>query len=219
MPFTHTFELFKCAEFKTPISIDGNLQDWEGRDFIELKTVDYLFPPDAFSHELWTGEADLSIKAYVGWDEKNFYFAAKVTDDLFINDNNAGEIWDGDSIQLAFNLLNDAFNSGYKRNDREYTIGSSTKVDHPVILCTWPMPAMEIEAQLAVKRDKGCITYELALPFKRLSPMKPEPGSVFGFNFVALDADYRKVDYWMGLTYGICGGKNPSFFKNFILSK
>ena len=52
-----------------------------------------------------------------------------------------------------------------------------------------------------------------------LDPLEARPGKVFGFNFAALDNDLKKVDYWMGLTYGICGGKNASLFKKFILTE
>ena len=52
---------------------------------------------------------------------------------------------------------------------------------------------------------------------KKPCALKPKKGTVFGYNFVAPDADFKGIDYWMGITYGICGGKNPSCFKKFML--
>jgi len=212
-------ELISCPYMPKKVIIDGNLREWQGRPFIELKTNKYLSPFDAFSHGLWTGQADLSIKTYIGWDKNNFYFAARVTDDLFVNNDSIRQIWGGDSIQLAFDCLNDAMTSGYKNDDREFSLGLNTKTKRGMIYQSWPFPPFAPKANIAVKQKGRYTYYELALPFKCLKPLMPVAGNVFGFNFVALDKDYKKVEYWLGLTHGICGGKNPSIFKKIILTK
>ena len=70
-----------------------------------------------------------------------------------------------------------------------------------------------------MKPGDGFIDYEVAIPFSLLRPLQPREGSIFGYNFTALDRDLNVIECWMGLTYGICGGKNPSVFKKFILTK
>jgi hypothetical protein len=73
------------ADAGRPCGCDEHLP-WAGRDGIELKDAFYLSPPDAWVHRLWTGAKDLSLRAYWGWRQQQFYFAAQVTDDLFAHD-------------------------------------------------------------------------------------------------------------------------------------
>lgn len=209
-----------CPRVDRRIVIDGDLKEWEGRPFIELKDATYLAPPDALSHNLWTGPADLSVRVYLGWDDQHFYFAAHVRDDVAINEAEKETIWSGDSIQIAFDPNNDAVSAvpGYGAEDKEFSFGYSHKLNAPAIYRHWPLPPAEPKAELAIKREGDYTAYELALPFKQLSPLKPEAGKVFGFSFVVLDRDQgRKVDYWLGLTPGICGGKDPAAFRKFVL--
>jgi hypothetical protein len=216
--FSKKTELLQCP-YIAKVKIDGNLYEWQNRPFIELKTTKYLSPYDAFSHGLWHGESDLSVKAYTGWDKNNFYFAARVTDDLFVNNNSVRRMWAGDCIQLAFDCLNDAITPGYKNDDYEFTLGLNTENKQGLIYQSWPLPPFIPQADIAVKREGKYIYYELALPFKYIRPFMPLENRIFGFNFAVLDNDYQKVEYWLALSNGICGGKNPSFFKKFILTK
>lgn len=220
---SQNLSLIPCLKISKKIEIDGDLREWKDRDFIELKDASFLAPPDALAHNLWTGEGDLSIKAYLAWDEKRFYFAARVKDDIFINKSGKERIWSGDSIQIAFDPENDALRteaSGYEDDDKEFSFGYSQKLNKPCIYQYWPIPPVEPKAELAVKREGNYIFCELALPFKALRPLKPEDGKVFGFNFIIFDCDHgKRSHYWLGLTSGIAGGKDPSAFKKFILLK
>jgi hypothetical protein len=219
--FAEKLETVPC-NYLSPIAIDGNLDKWKDRPAFELNTTEFLFPPDAASHSLWLNAADLSVKAYVGWNEEYFYFAARVRDDVFVNANPAETLWAGDSMQLAFDPLNEELSPDCGRNVREINFAFSESENLTVVSQTRPLPVaypQSIRAVVRVNREKGVIDYELAIPFRLLEPLAPAKGNVFGFNFVALDRDMHRVDYWMGLTYGICGGKDASLFKKFILQK
>ena len=51
-----------------------------------------------------------------------------------------------------------------------------------------------------------------------MTPLKPKHGQVFGLNFVVNDRDDGgRVDYWMGLTPGICESKAPALFRKLVL--
>lgn len=217
--FQERLELIPCL-YMPSITVDGNLEKWKDRPSIDLATTEFLFPPDAASHSLWQNAADLSLKAYVGWNEKYFYFAARVYDDVFVNKNPAESLWAGDCIQMAFDTLNDSFDSGYRHGDCEFGFAYSEKEGKTVWSRTYPSPSGSPSGIKAVVRaGNGKIDYEVAIPFRLLAFLTAADGNVFGFNFTALDSDREKVDYWMGLTYGICGGKNPSLFKKFVLKK
>ena len=216
VPLEQKFEFLPCKRMDNKIKIDGNLNEWRDFPFIKLKTMASLFPPDAASHDLWQGEGDLSVKASCAWDDSNFYFVAEVADDILSNNFKPLKIYSGDCIQFAFDCLNKSISPGLKDSDKEYTIAYNSKDKRGILIRDWPGPLMELKATMVVKRKGKHIVYELALPFKELSPLKPEAGNVFGFNFTALDNDAKRVEYWMGLTYGICGGKDTSIFKKFI---
>ena len=216
--FKSKVELVDCPPAPTNVIIDGDLSEWSSLKPIVLDSTDVLFPPDAMSHGLWTGPADLSCQATVAWDKNYFYFAAKVFDDTFINANPPRTIWGGDCVQMAFDTLNNARTPNYDRDDVEINIGYSTQTQGTVVTRTWPVPYLVPTTVKAVaKVCDGFIIYEMAIPFELIGSLKPQKGTVFGYNFVAPDADLKGNDYWMGITYGICGGKDPSRFKRFIL--
>ncbi|HRR96774.1 MAG TPA: sugar-binding protein, partial [Candidatus Ratteibacteria bacterium] len=214
-------QFFKVEKF-TPV-IDGNLDEYQGLSPIELNKEEYISPPLAGINGDWTGLNDLSVKAWTTYDEENFYFAAEVTDDKFIQENTGTWIWANDSFQIAFDTLNDGKlspGSGYKEDDYEFGI-ALTPVGPQVF--QWAGKGAEggrlvASAKLIVKRQGDKTIYELSLPWSDLSLLKPEKGRVFGFNFTAIDSDKSGgAEYWMGLTEGIAGGKNPSLFHNFFL--
>jgi hypothetical protein len=218
LSFEQRVKTLPCYYVDQAASIDGSLSEWEGHPFIELNSSKYLYPPDAASHSLWKNPADLSIKAWIGWDKQYFYFAARVYDDIHCNANEVMKIWAGDCIQIAFDTLNNAGSVGYNDDDREWSFGYSSNEKKPLLSQTWPLPQRIPEGCLLASRvNDGSIDYELAIPFTLLQPLQPVAGSVFAFNFVATDQDVKRIDYWMGLTYGICGGKNPARFEKFIL--
>ena len=121
---------------------------------------------------------------------------------------------------MAFDPANDARSAGYRSDEVEINLAYSDKEKVTVVSQSWPLPGgFPKSVRAVVKPGKGYIAYEAAIPFSMLPPLEPRRGQVFGFNFTALDNDLKKIDYWMGLTYGICGGKNASLFKKFILTE
>ena len=76
------------------------------------------------------------------------------------------------------------------------------------------------ESALAIKREGTDTVYEWSVPWATLGCPQPHAGMALGFNFVALDSDAKgqSAHYWMGLTEGICGGKNPAAFRTFVLT-
>ncbi|OQA85648.1 MAG: hypothetical protein BWY31_01797 [Lentisphaerae bacterium ADurb.Bin242] len=216
--FSVPVELIVCPYIAERPKIDGDISEWMKHPALTLETIDFLSPPDAVSHGMWTGNADLSIKAWLGWDSEYFYFAARVSDDIHVR--KEGNVFAGDCLQIAFDTRNDALARGYGRDDFEFGFALG-KENKPLYSRTWPLPPAVPETILfSARRGNGVTDYEIAIPFKLLKPLGPVEGKVFGFNFVALDADLSaSTDYWMGYTYGICGGKNPSVFRKFILGR
>ncbi len=113
---------------------------------------------------------------------------------------------------------------GYDINDCEY--GIALTAEGPQSFC-WIAAEGQKELgntpmsfPLAIKRVSETVTnYELAIPWKYLPRLKPEKGRAFGFNFTVLDGDIpgAGASYWMQLTPGTVGGKDPSRYKTFVL--
>ncbi len=186
----------------------------------ELKERSFLYPQDPTVG--WNGEDDLSVKYWVAWDKKNFYFAALVKDDIHVQKYKNGSIWNGDSIQIAFDTLNDAVSpsASYDVNDYEYGLARSEVRD---VVWRWQCPpSRKADTEAAdlilktYKEDAGLL-YVLSIPWSELSPASPEPGTVFGMNFIVNDDDGSGRNYWMGPSLGIGEGKKPVHFRKFFL--
>ena len=224
-------DLFPVVHSKEKINIDGNLSEYQNISPVVIDNPNFITPVDVIPAGLWTGPDDLSFKVWLTYDEKYFYFAASVTDDKFVQQETGGMIWQNDSLMLAFDTRNDALSpkvggrQGYDANDYEFAIALTGK--GPECYC-WnaaeerkELGRKLMDFPIAIKKvNKITTNYELAIPLKALLPLKPEKGRAFGFNFLYLDKDSPgkgSGPYWMGLTPGIHGGKDPSAYKTFIL--
>jgi hypothetical protein len=207
-------------------TVDGDLAEFSNVPAIRLADHTYLDPPDAPSAKLWTGIDDLSADVRLAWSTKGLHFAAVVRDDVFVQERTGSSIWANDSIQIGFDPNNDALpaefagKSGYDPDDSEFGIALTPKGPQTFQWSGSPDGAGRFPpgAQLAVKRVDDTTVYEWTVPWELLK-LAPQPGRVFGFNAVFLDVDQKgkTARYWMGLTPGICGGKDPAAFHDFVL--
>jgi hypothetical protein len=132
-----------------PIKIDGKLDeaDWQ-RAPVQLINTEQQY--NGFHHDTakWKGPQDLSAKVRFLWDDQNLYVAAEVTDDVFRNVRQDADFWAGDSLQFLIDPLRV---SAVKGGKYDYVVGVGAK--GPQAWCS--------------------LTYELAIPWARLSPFKP----------------------------------------------
>ncbi len=197
-------------------------QNWKTFEFqktapIVLNRRSDVFPPDPFIR--WEGPDDLSVRAFLGWDKQNFYLMAEVTDDEHTNPFQDGQIWQGDSIQFAFDTKNDAI-PGAGRDNNDYEFGISTSG-----LWCWHAPAGKkapgkpehIQTEISKSADGKKVIYRLAIPWKELAPLTPEKGQVFGFSMAIHDRDGNVRNYYMAFGQGIANGKSPAQYKKVYL--
>ena len=219
--------LLPAAHLRGSPRIDGDLAEYAGLAPIRLNHQGFLSPPDAGANKMWTGVEDLSVTAWVAWDEARFYFAARVRDDAHVQERTGTAIWANDSFQIGFDTLSDALDpafagrAGYSPDDHEFGIALTPEGPQLFQWTGGPDPNGRLvpAAQLAIRRDGSETLYEWAVPWGELKPLAPRAGRIFGFSFVAIDADKsgQSAPYWMGLTHGICGGKNPAAFARCVL--
>jgi len=249
MPYT-------CPRALVPPKIDGDIRDWPaealrvgsiklgGSVSKEARPADYPFPEpppveqSAIGKTVTIGPFEPDAPAFGAdvafmWDDKNLYFMAVVENKNFVQNYSGTEVWRQDSIQIAFDPLdNGAGNrtvSGaqfaaktseeyYSADDYEYAL-ALTK-DGPVITRIVAPPGMNTGYQklgkVAVRHENGLTYYEAALPWELLAPYKPESGKRFRVEITV--NNYENDDrYTLGWVRAIRAGKFPSRFVPVIL--
>ncbi len=221
-----TEELYPVERLESAPPLDGTLRGFEKVRPLVFDTVETLRPLDAEPHGLWKDKNDLSANVYLAYDDRFFYIAADVTDDVHISRHTGPMIWNQDCVQYAFDTENDAFDPavsspGYQKDDREFCLALTP--EGPVNFCYTGTPETAgkpvAEKTSAVIAPDGHKIYAARIPWSYFGNLKPRPGSVFGFNVTIFDVDSREgsTSYYMELSPGISNGKNPSYFKRFLL--
>ena len=181
--------------------IDGDLSDWP-KDAAPLDAGSSADPKD------------LSAVAYAAVSTTSFYFACRVTDDKHYQRDYGDRMWAADSVQMAFDPLNQRTRGRYGDYDHEFGLCS---VDGAPLVWRWQHPAcLKGEkvpgADLAVRFGKGEAVYEARIPLEQLWPLRPEISPTCGFAFLVNDSDGKGDRQYVSWATGIGEGKNPSSF-------
>ena len=188
----------------------------------------YLNIPDFISKGVWTGPADCSAKLWMGYDNTNLYMTVKVRDQIHANTKTTeSSVWAGDSLQFAFDPNLDAREKLLAGRtglfDDDFFFTASLSNGKPFMFCHKKGHANADWSGIkpVITRDEAqkTTTYAIVLPWKKLAPLKPEKGAMFGFNFLIMDSDNpaKSPAYWMQLTPGIAGGQTPEKYHIFTL--
>ncbi len=223
---------YQVFRLHSRVNVDGNLQEYKHLRPIVLDNTENIYPSGVdIAGRLWMGPEDLSMKVWLTYDDSHLYFAAEVTDDVHVQDNTGTGIWAGDGFAVAIDARNDALSSevsgesGY--GDDDYDFGIALTREGPQSYMWFAAAENEkikgdttaLFKPAVVQSCPGKWNYELAIPWNCLKPLAGKPGSALGCNFAYMDVDVPKGgwSYWMALTRGIIGGKDPAMFKTFIL--
>lgn len=214
---------------KQKITIDGNLDDWKNIPGVTLNAEENRY---SMKNAVWTsGDKSITAEFKSSWDENYFYLAVLVKKDSFNpGSRSASKIWDGDSLQVAFDPLRNALkkNMSYDDDDFEYSLGSfngsaavyraiasSDKYDS-LFKATGLIDKGEV--QLSVNQLPGKIIYEAAFAKRAVSPFKLEAGSSARFNMIVNIHNGKERIGWLELTPGIGTlPKNPGEFMDIVL--
>ncbi|WP_282940056.1 DNRLRE domain-containing protein [Paenibacillus sp. RC67] len=160
----------------------------------------------------YKGADDLSGSLWLNRDENYFYLTASIKDDIYAFPATDVNMWNNDSIQFAIS-------NGLPGEDPNYyEYGISQTPAGPQIY-RWITPSGVAKGLVAdgivhIARDETqkLTTYEMALPWSELAPIRTENG-VFSFSLVVNENDgnlRRGYIEWGG---GIGDGKAPSKFR------
>lgn len=193
--------------------------------FILDKTELHLNNVDFAANKHYTGADDCSVIVRMGYDKSNLYMNVKVKDDIHVNEQTRDFMtWAGDCIQFGFDPNRDAKlknmqgKSAFCDDDLLFT--AALVGEEQRFLCHNAPDIKKIKPDYTVKRDENNKTteFDITIPLNQIPSLKTVPGTVFGFNLIALDCDVKggTSQYWMQLSPGIAAGQNTTLFKGFI---
>jgi hypothetical protein len=186
-----------------PPEIDGELSDWwrpwSSVELLGPQNVQPIQQPPGETPGRWSGVEDLSARLYMGWDEKNFYFALDVDDTNLRPYDSDAPNWVGDCLLIAIDCQN---------NGGEVVLGDDVLLS---LALTLPKKKDDEEEQeesdeerkpqgkyfVRRKEDNSGAVYEASVPWEvfvkngaTLDPAQgPEKGFAFGFNVILTDDD------------------------------
>ena len=172
LPATVDFSAMVYAA--APPTIDGDLRDW-------TTALPLHLDKEAYTHGSFGGgwsREDLSGVAYTMWDAHAFYVAVRVTDQLFQQALENGDVWNEDSVQIA--LAPEG--GGMTEFSLALTPGG------PQVWCYQTMTPVR-GAELDVAVIPGATLYECAIPWTEISGIAPREGAALRFDVLLNDSD------------------------------
>ncbi|MEK3910299.1 sugar-binding protein [Paenibacillus sp. FSL H7-0331] len=177
----------------------------------------YVNPPaDPRSVEAWKA-SNSATKAYWQWDEDYLYTLVQVYDDVHLNSRYGASMWEGDSLQITIDTLNDKSTS-YNSNDYEYGFAFDGRGGD---VYAWHVASGKSigdkpSSWLRVNRDDeaNLTSYIIRVPLSELTPLTAAESGIFGMNIAINDADTLDRDHYYEFTPGTASSKNPSKYAN-----
>ena len=181
-----------CFALPQSVKIDGNLIEWYGQPYIQLRSPGNLIGSG------WEGATDLSARVWLAWDEKFLYLACDLLDDHFQPQEDDSRLWVGDS--LWFKCLPPPSKKGdLRRSYRELILIFAYTREGPAVKKlldygrgyheeTW----QEIRFKVLPKESGLGAVYECALPWEELLHQPPYPPKMLKINFAVQDSDPGK---------------------------
>jgi len=190
---------------------DGNIEDWEDAYPIYINT-----PNGITTKEAWRS-TELSARAFAKWDESHLYLLVDIYDDAYLQTFTGNGMWEGDSVQLSLDPMND--DSVGKYADDDYELGfSNTPLGHEYY--AWYAPIKlnmgVVDWFKIIRNDEMHLSrYLISLDKSILTNVEMSEGASFGLNIAINDNDYLSREAFYEFTPGTAGKKDPSCYADF----
>ena len=220
--FTTVVDFAYALKVSEPIKIDGKLDEWTEGWMI-------MGRPEQFHaitgyNNFYRGVNDLWAKCAVRWDDENFYFAAEVRDDNFMNNVDIASMWSQDNIQIGV-----AYNpSGSNFEELSFSLNNGTPKIYRHLSQTTPLKVALDDYELQIVKEDTTLYYELRVSWKDLMPQdrdeslnKITEGSILNFGCIVNDSDDgNRKGFLFIANDGIGDGKsNKDFAKMYMLGE
>jgi len=160
---------------------------------------------------------DLSASLAVLWTVDTLYVAVVVTDDAHYNESAGELIWEGDSVQIAFDVAHDGGTPYDDVNDFEYGWAQNS-VGTQRYRWMSPTGAPAASDTVTIVRRSGETTYEARLAASDLGLAAFGAGDRFGFSWMVNEMDAAGTsEGFAEWTSGIGYTKDPSLFGDLVL--
>ncbi len=209
-----------CVKTKTPITIDGDLSDW---NLDELTAIPY--------EKCWPGREhdpkEFSGLFYTRWDDQRVYFAAVINDSTPVANGTDHVFWTDDNIMFTLYPwtwhMGEPLNSGYYREHIGPLKGGKAAISRNGYVAGGPGTAAG--AEIVVKRTATGWVYEWSYPKACLHPLALEKGKGFRIAMSVFDQtkmDKKTEEDWGTFTWLTLAGFNtnvnarPDLWRQFV---
>lgn len=195
------------------ITVDGKLDDWKA---VTGSSFAIVRPGSAGGYETIG-------RGMIAYDDHNFYAAFDVADAKHVQDRPMWDLWEGDSVQIAFDpLVNGARtqSGGYRSDDYEYVFAQTAR--GPVVY-RHQAPAGKAVGVVsgvpfAFRAEGGRSYYEVAIPWTDLEPFVFKRGGMLAASVLVNNND-GAGRFWVEWGGGIAERKDPRRFVPVVLSE
>ncbi|UKI36642.1 MAG: hypothetical protein L6V93_22765 [Clostridiales bacterium] len=146
--------------------------------------------------------------------KNNIYILADVYDVVHNNTYTGSNLWQGDSLQIAFdtfmNGLAPGTTKGYQSDDYEFGIGLTPNgiENYQYVASDSPIGNIEEHLSAVIRNDKlGITRYLIKIPNTYTKQPALKAGNKFGFNIAVNDSDVLLREGYSQYTSGICDSK------------
>jgi hypothetical protein len=209
----------ECYRAKSPVKIDGKLDDWVTACPIPLIGKNQLTVVDP-SYK-WTPQ-NLNGVAYLMWDDTNLYVAAQVRDDVHHTVGTGDDAIKGDSLILAFDPTNRSPEAAQKAFAYYVSAaapggGSGAHTIYRPEALSGGLRSGQLFRdssiyEIVVSKGEGTCVYEMRIPISELGGIQPGFGAKFGFSIQLNDSDGKGLEAHMNWGDGISPSWAPGRF-------
>lgn len=188
------------------VTIDGNLGEWNTESAAVMNTAEQVVRDVG----QWTDESDLSVQAYLMWDEENLYLGATILDDtpFMYREGFPPDMADSLVLFLSTDPEADPERAEYTANDFRLTMVIddyyyNTGIDRDMIADNQGFESAGMDGDMqvltgyecAVEEIEGGYTFESVIPLANFSndnipALVPEAGMTLGLDFGMFDLDF-----------------------------
>ncbi len=199
----------------------GDISEWEDAYPIYLNA-----PINGKSKDDWK-DSTYSARVLHKWDDDNLYYLVDIYDDAHHQPLVTEGIWNGDSIQMAYDPLKTGVNSsgntagGYDKDDTE--IGVALTNSMIVTVGVWQntpdKTAIEKGASIIRDKDAKITRYFVKVPKSAIPNLELKEGDTVRMDIGANDGDtYYRDRYIYFVKHGVTMEKRTSLFHEFYMA-